>query len=238
MNDVLHSYGKEYLLAEKAFDQITVFEQQASTGGVWNYFPDTISGLSKVPQTRSESPVEYLDHAGKPSSLDESFTSPMYDQLETNIPHLLMRYSDQPFPEDAQLFPARDTVLRYLQDYARDPTLAFVALPQRIIPFPFAECQAAIIARVWANRLKLPSLAEMNDWEERIAPVELEGSTCVERSWEDAANLDRSGTLIPHTLKAHGIGLSAKKKNIIFKTSPRSQLKSTEILKPSQDRAR
>ena len=109
-----------YLLAEKAFDQITVFEQQASTGGVWNYFPDTISGLSKVPQTRPESPVEYLDHAGKPSSLDESFTSPMYDQLETNIPHLLMRYSDQPFPEDAQLFPARDTVLRYLQDYARD----------------------------------------------------------------------------------------------------------------------
>ena len=52
--------------------------------------------------------------------------------------------------------------------YKHQPTLAFVALPQRIIPFPFAECQAAIIARVWANRLKLPSLAEMNDWEERL----------------------------------------------------------------------
>lgn len=49
---------------------------------------------------------------------------------------------------------------------ARQPTLAFLALPQKIIPFPLAECQAAVIARVWANRLEVPSQDEMDAWEE------------------------------------------------------------------------
>ena len=33
---------------------------------------------------------------------------------------MLMQFSDTPFPEGAQLFPARETVWRYLQDYASD----------------------------------------------------------------------------------------------------------------------
>ena len=48
------------------------------------------------------------------------------------------------------------------------PTLAFVELPERIVPFPLAECQAAVIARVWSGRLDLPSLQKMQDWRENI----------------------------------------------------------------------
>lgn len=46
--------------------------------------------------------------------------SPVYERLETNIPKELMRYSDKPFPSDAQLFPKHPTVREYLEEYAED----------------------------------------------------------------------------------------------------------------------
>lgn len=49
--------------------------------------------------------------------------------------------------------------------YHPRPTLAFVGLPQRIVPFPVSEAQAALIARVFSGRLKLPPQKEMEDWE-------------------------------------------------------------------------
>lgn len=48
------------------------------------------------------------------------------------------------------------------------PTLAFPVLPQRIVPFPMAENQAAVIARVWSGRLALPSSEDMRAWERRM----------------------------------------------------------------------
>ena len=48
------------------------------------------------------------------------------------------------------------------------PTLAFIETPEKIVPFPLAECQAAVTARVWSGRLALPSLHEMQDWRESV----------------------------------------------------------------------
>ncbi|KAI0810592.1 hypothetical protein GGR55DRAFT_644558 [Xylaria sp. FL0064] len=45
------------------------------------------------------------------------------------------------------------------------PTLVFPALPIKIIPFPLAEAQAAVFARLWSNRLPLPSHEELQAWE-------------------------------------------------------------------------
>ncbi|KAG9243748.1 flavin dependent monooxygenase-like protein [Calycina marina] len=47
------------------------------------------------------------------------------------------------------------------------PTLAFTALPQKSIPFPLSEAQAAAIAKVWANKLALPSKLKMIEFEEK-----------------------------------------------------------------------
>lgn len=51
--------------------------------------------------------------------------------------------------------------------YIDDPTLAFIGIPQRIVPFPIAEAQSAWIARVWANRVELPSASFMHDRESK-----------------------------------------------------------------------
>lgn len=49
--------------------------------------------------------------------------------------------------------------------HTRHPTLVFPGLPIKIIPFPVAEAQAAVFARLWANRLPLPSRQELRRWE-------------------------------------------------------------------------
>ena len=48
------------------------------------------------------------------------FETPLYNDLETNIPHFLMAYSDKAFPHDASLFPKHGQVLQYLEEYARE----------------------------------------------------------------------------------------------------------------------
>ncbi len=49
------------------------------------------------------------------------------------------------------------------------PTLVFPGLPIKVVPLPLAESQAAMFARVWANQLSLPSVADMRQWEDEEA---------------------------------------------------------------------
>lgn len=52
--------------------------------------------------------------------------------------------------------------------YTYNPTLAFPVMTQRIVPFPFSESQAAVVARVWSGRLTLPSQADRKVWEDNL----------------------------------------------------------------------
>ena len=118
--------ARRYLLAEDCFDVIDIFEQQASFGGVWNYSNDPIGAID-IPQTH---PHQALDEPIWQSVSDQNgiskgarqatFVSPMYERLETNIPHGIMKFSDMPSLEDHQLFPSRETVTQYLEDYGKD----------------------------------------------------------------------------------------------------------------------
>ena len=54
--------------------------------------------------------------------------------------------------------------------YTPHPTLSFLGLPMKVLPFPLLEAQAAVIARVWSGRIQLPSKSSMVAWERaRIA---------------------------------------------------------------------
>ncbi|SLM38714.1 flavin dependent monooxygenase [Lasallia pustulata] len=108
----------KYLLAEEAFDKIDVFDQRSNVGGVWNYTAEADDQLGQVSRTDPHQPVErplWRDVEGEKQPV---FVSPMYNRLETNIPHSLMRFSDLEFPQDTQVFPPREVVLRYLETYA------------------------------------------------------------------------------------------------------------------------
>lgn len=107
----------KHLLAEKTFDTIDIFDQQAEIGGVWHYTP-TINERIPVPQTRPETLPD------KPSwpkdGVAPIFSNPMYETLNTNIPKNLMNFSDLKFPSDSLLFPTRQDVQQYLLKYAQD----------------------------------------------------------------------------------------------------------------------
>ncbi|KAL1894757.1 monooxygenase [Sporothrix stenoceras] len=51
------------------------------------------------------------------------------------------------------------------------PTLAFLCLPMKVVPYPLTQAQAAIVSRVWANTLDLPTTEEMNEWEREAEKV-------------------------------------------------------------------
>ncbi|KAF2857271.1 FAD/NAD(P)-binding domain-containing protein [Piedraia hortae CBS 480.64] len=85
----------KYLLAEKSFNEIVILEARAQAGGIWNYDPE-------------------------PGPGDQPYISPVYSQLETNIPRGLMGFSDIDWPQDCQLFPSHEEVKTYLDRYAKD----------------------------------------------------------------------------------------------------------------------
>lgn len=118
-----------YLLAEKYFGKIDIFEQRCRVGGVWNYTPapDKRQLRDEIPQLNPHQPPDepIWHNVGASGSRgkrarEANFVSPLYDNLETNIPNFLMRFSDKPFPEKSQLFPKHETVIQYLDEYSAD----------------------------------------------------------------------------------------------------------------------
>ncbi|KAK3995078.1 hypothetical protein QBC44DRAFT_321138 [Cladorrhinum sp. PSN332] len=89
----------KYLVAQNAFSNVVIFEQQSEVGGVWNYSRETSSKGNEKP------PV---------------FPSPMYETLHTNIPRALMPFTDSAFRNDLLVFPSRQDVQKYLVDYSQD----------------------------------------------------------------------------------------------------------------------
>jgi cation diffusion facilitator CzcD-associated flavoprotein CzcO len=114
------------LKAEKVFSAIDVYEQRENVGGLWNHTSEKSGdGFFHVPQTNPHLGLEKGVRKDETSSEDESniFVSPLYDTLETNIPHTLMEYSDLPFarePRGISLFPEHSDVLAYLEEYGKD----------------------------------------------------------------------------------------------------------------------
>lgn len=114
------------LLTESNATSIDIFEQQASFGGVWNYSNDPGEKID-IPQVNPDQPLEEpiwhskcIENGHTNGEPYPTFSSPMYERLQTNIPHCLMKYSDAPSLETHQLFPNREAVTRYLEEYAED----------------------------------------------------------------------------------------------------------------------
>lgn len=80
--------------------------------------PDTVADLDLVvPRVRPyPNPERPLAISGITFGDGVSFASPIYDKLETNIPHSLMNYIGRPFPTGAALFPDHRVVRDYLHD--------------------------------------------------------------------------------------------------------------------------
>ncbi|ELR07918.1 hypothetical protein GMDG_08566 [Pseudogymnoascus destructans 20631-21] len=112
----------KYLTAEKSISQVTIYEQRATPGGVWNATPSLTSPSYSIPQITPDTtpavPLKGDAKDGREGSWD--FQSAVYDYLEANIPKPLMNYTDLKFQDETPLFPAHGTVNKYLDAYADD----------------------------------------------------------------------------------------------------------------------
>ena len=123
----------KYLLAERYFDKIDIFEQThevgGGVGGIWNLTSNILSQRTQIPQLDPNYDVEkhlYQQLAngtvedGCQRERADRFETPLYDLLETNIPKQLMQYANRPFNSNLPLFPRHESVLSYCRDYAKD----------------------------------------------------------------------------------------------------------------------
>ena len=116
----------KYLVAERAFQTIDIFEQRHQIGGVWNLTTNTLSKRTPVPQidpnfhVETQASSELVDGELPEVDRADRFETPLYDQLETNIPKQLMQYANRPFNDGLPLFPGHQSVLDYCKRYADD----------------------------------------------------------------------------------------------------------------------
>ncbi|KAF2089901.1 thiol-specific monooxygenase [Saccharata proteae CBS 121410] len=111
----------KYLLAEETFSRIELFEQRNCVGGVWHYTPHkALDSDFSIPHTKPRTEAEEPFMKEGIWSTEAEFVSPLYEHLETNIPHSLMNYSDLRFPEKTPLFPSHTIVKEYIERYAED----------------------------------------------------------------------------------------------------------------------
>lgn len=176
-----------YLLAEKTFERIDVFEQRSSIGGIWNYTPeDRDEDIFTVPQTdpsgkidksiwRSSGQLPHIQNGFNEERKGKkiaSFISPLYERLETNIQRGLMVFSDLDWPQESQLFPKHETVLEYIEKYGQD-VKHLVKLETQVVDVGIEE--SSTIENPIANqdcwKVKTRDLVTMEEKEERYDAV-------------------------------------------------------------------
>lgn len=101
----------------------TIFERRSNVGGIWQYDePQDPGQLARESRDGELVPLnEAHDSSGRLryGTKGTQRLGPMFEGLRTNISSDLMSYRDSPFPPGTSLFPDRQTIQSYLEDYAK-----------------------------------------------------------------------------------------------------------------------
>ena len=108
----------EHEMAKVALSPATSSRSNSSTqSSASSQSKQAIRETVEIPiDASSESAVE----EPRKTDMEPIFPSPMYEELETNIPRTLMCFSDLAFPSDCQLFPRHQAVKEYIDEYAKE----------------------------------------------------------------------------------------------------------------------
>ncbi|KAF6014824.1 hypothetical protein HII12_001241 [Brettanomyces bruxellensis] len=103
--------------AKDKFSNVDLYERHSNVGGLWTYTGNKDLVRAQVPSTTNENSGEILSASARTS--EERFVSPMYENMETNIPKDIMQFRDFPMPEEYESFPTRGEIADYIRSYAR-----------------------------------------------------------------------------------------------------------------------
>lgn len=120
--------GPAGLAAAKSFGllpanfEVDLFERNDKLGGVWLYSGKKPNGLKDT------------EDISNPIVGRNELFSPMYKYLETNITGKLMQYANGKFPPDTFVYPTRQEVFQYLQEYSKTiPDVSQVHLSSNVL---------------------------------------------------------------------------------------------------------
>ena len=86
------------------------------------------------------------------------------------------------------------------------PTLVFPVVNLKVIPFPLSQNQAAVVSRIWASRMNLPSQETMRQWEKQLIEQKGDGKYFhLKRFPEDAAQINELYTWADEAKKLTGL---------------------------------
>ena len=103
--------------AKEKFSKVDLYERHSNVGGLWTYTGNKDLVRAQVPSTTNENSGEILSANAR--TAEERFVSPMYENMETNIPKDIMQFRDFPMPEEYEPFPTRGEIADYVRSYAR-----------------------------------------------------------------------------------------------------------------------
>ncbi|ODV95327.1 hypothetical protein PACTADRAFT_33899 [Pachysolen tannophilus NRRL Y-2460] len=134
----------KFLLAEGEFKNVKVLEKRSTTGGLWNYSEQFFdSPVPSIDPSISTNAAEVIDkdfflqqqyindvaHFSHETRIGKDYIWPsaVYDQLDTNVPKDIMAFKNTPWPENYSIFPERQQVLKYFQEYSKiiEPYIEF-----------------------------------------------------------------------------------------------------------------
>ncbi|KAI8323690.1 FAD/NAD(P)-binding domain-containing protein [Martensiomyces pterosporus] len=100
---------------EEPFTSIVVLERSNDIGGVWNYTSEATCHYN-IPQDTADRAI-VVDYDERDSK-SHGFPTPVYDELNTNLPKDVMQFPDLPFPSSVPEFPDHRQVRDYVHAYA------------------------------------------------------------------------------------------------------------------------
>ncbi|KAF5101040.1 hypothetical protein D0Z00_001040 [Geotrichum galactomycetum] len=104
---------------QEPYFRVTLFDRQATIGGVWNYTPETKPATDNYPAARVPATNPLLYNNNNDNDHDGWYNA-MYRDLETNIPTEVMQFANTPFPPGTDVFPSAREVRDYVRAYGRD----------------------------------------------------------------------------------------------------------------------
>ncbi|WLF77649.1 monooxygenase [Lodderomyces elongisporus] len=107
--------AKALALEPTQFAKIDIYERRNKLGGLWYHNGNKSLVHPEVPSVDPDS-GELLD---KPATDQDAFFSAIYKYMETNIIGRLMEYQGLPFPRESPMYPKRDKVLEYIDEYIK-----------------------------------------------------------------------------------------------------------------------
>ncbi|KAG7192451.1 uncharacterized protein KQ657_001852 [Scheffersomyces spartinae] len=130
-------------LAEGTFDRVKAFERRSDFGGLWNYTTETDIGAVPIPNTDPT-----IDLKAKLCKQTNKYVWPaaVYDYLDTNVPRDIMSYAEFPFDDSLPLFPHREDVRKYLNNYSEE-LKPYVAFNTKVVDVDYVDGKWQVTSR-------------------------------------------------------------------------------------------